>query len=300
MPSPYTPAARLAAGDPKIPDGDVAAAAIDRELADARRYLRGAVWAQLAWSGRATIGGTASAPSIAVGPIEAVTLCDGDGTTTGTWRPFNYNLTGTATALGAAAIDGGGSLAPGSHYYVYVYNDGSATPAFEISPTRPTTSGATTIAQAWKRGQSANYRYLFSFATDGSGNPLPSVVSSGRLTYRASACDGSDVALLHGRATTWTAVDLSALVPPHARVVRLRCSVARAGADSTAVGLELRTPGDSTAVEVCIAPNISGVDSRADGMIEVVCPAQSIEYQLGAIVTNSDPYGATIAVVGWE
>ena len=299
MPSPYTPAARLAAGDPKIPDGDVAAAAIDRELADARRYLRGAVWAQLAWSGRATIGGTASAPSIAVGPIEAVTLCDGDGTTTGTWRPFNYNLTGTATALGAAAIDGGGSLSPNAHYYVYVYNDGSATPAFEISPTRPTTSGATTIAQAWKRGQSANYRYLFSFATDGSGNPMPSVVSSGRLTYRASACDGSDVALLHGRATTWTAVDLSALVPPHARVVRLRCSVARAGAD-IAVGLEVRTPGDASAIEVCLAPNVAGTDTRADGVVELVVPAQSIEYQLGAAPTASDPYGATIAVVGWE
>ena len=299
MPSPYTPAARLAAGDPKIPDGDVAAAAIDRELADARRYLRGAVWAQLAWSGRATIGGTASAPSIAVGPIEAVTLCDGDGTTTGTWRPFNYNLTGTATALGAAAIDGGGSLAPGSHYYVYVYNDGSATPAFEISPTRPTTSGATTIAQAWKDRQSANYRYLFSFATDGSGNPLPAVLAAGRLTYRASACGGSDVALLHGRATTWSAVDLSALVPPHARVVRLRCSVARAGAD-IAVGLEVRTPGDASAIEVCLAPNVAGTDTRADGVVELVVPAQSIEYQLGAAPTASDPYGATIAVVGWE
>lgn len=291
MPSPYTPTARLAAGDPKIPDGDPANAAIDRELADARRYLRGSVWAQLVWSGRAQVSGNAAAPVIAVGAIEAVTLCDVDGI----WRPYNYNLAGTAAAIGAGAIEGGGSLASSSHYYVYAYNDGSTTVAFQVSATRPTTSGATTIAQAWKRGQSANYRYLFAFATDSSGDPLPGVLAAGRWTYRSSACGGTDVVLSNGQATTWTAVDLSALVPPHARVVRLRCKVERAAADS-AVGLELRTPGDATAIEACLAPNVSTSNTRADATIELVVPAQSIEYQLGAAVT----FGATIAVLGWE
>lgn len=300
MPSPYTPTARLLPNDPRIPDGDAANAAIDRELADARRYLRGSVWAQLTWSRRAQVSGTASAPVIAVGAIEAVTLCDGDGITTGTWRPYNHNLNGTATPIGAGAIEGGGSLAPSSHYHVYAYNDGTSTVAFQVSSTRPTTTGATTIEQAWKRGQSANYRHLFSFATDSSGDPLPGVLAAGRWTYRSTACAGADVVLLHGRATTWSAVDLSALVPPHARVVRLRCSVARAGADGSAVGLEVRTPGDADAIEVCIAPLVAGADTRADGAVELVVPAQSIEYQLGAAVTASDPYGATIAVVGWE
>jgi hypothetical protein len=299
MPSPYTPTARLVAGDPRIPDGDPANAAIDRELADARRYLRGSVWAQLVWSGRAQVSGTAGAPVIALGAIEAVTLCDGDGITTGTWRPYNHNLTGTATAIGAGAIEGGGSLASSSHYYVYAYNDGTTTVAFQVSSTRPTTSGATTIAQAWKRGQSANYRYLFSFATDSSGNPLPGVLAAGRWTYRSSACGGADVVLTHGRASTWTAVDLSALVPPHARVVRLRCSVTRASGDN-AVGLELRTPGDATAIEVCLAPNVSSSETRATATIELIVPAQSIEYQISGAPANVDPTGATIAVLGWE
>lgn len=299
MPSPYTPAARLMPGDPRIPDGPAANTAIDRELADARRHLRGATWAQLVWSGRAAVGGTASAPVIAVGAIESVTLCDGDGITTGTWRPFNYNLSGTATAIGASAIEGGGSLAPSSHYAVYVFNDGSLAPSFQLSLARPTTTGATTVAQAWKRGQTANYRFLFSFATDSSGNPLPGVLAAGRWTYRSSACNGADVVLSTGQATTWTAVYLSALVPPHARVARLRCTIARAAADSAA-GLEVRTPGDAGAVEVCLAPNIAASDSRAEGTIDVVVPAQSIEYKVGTTVTPGAPYGASIAVVGWE
>lgn len=298
------PTARLIAGDPLMREGPPANVPIERDSIDARRHFRGATWGQLVWSGRVEVSGTSAAPVVKIGAIDAVTLCEGgNGTSSGTWRPYSWNLNGLASDVGASAIEGGGALLGDRHYHLYAVNDGTTTLAFQLSLTPPSASLAAGVQQQWKRGQNANYRYLATFRTNASGDPIKGFLANGRFTYRSTASAGYDYALgsgsTAGRATAWTGVDLSSLVPEHARLVRLHCTLQRDGG-AGAIGLQIRAPGDAGHVEVCCAPNVAGVATYAAGMVEIVTPAPSIDYQLTAAVAASDPNGATIRVLGWE
>lgn len=257
MPSPYTPSAKLSANDPPLPDGPASNAATSREALDNRRHLRGSVWGQLVWSGRLEVSGTAASPVVKVGVIEAITLCDGNGTSTGTWRPY---FTSDETALGASHVEGGGSLAPSSHYYVYALNDGTSTLAFEISTTPPTALAAPSVLLQWKRGQSANYRYLGSLTTDGSGNPIKAVTSRGRRVYLESV-PGS-VTISDTVSTGYEPLSLADLVPPHARIAVV--NVALSGSAS------FRSVGDG-----------GGFGASVTGLPMVLNASQEIEWNQG-------------------
>jgi hypothetical protein len=174
-------------------------------------FARGAVWGQLVWSERIDVSGTASSPVVKLGPIDAITLRAAEtrnSTSVNVWKPF---FVATETTLGISHVEGApGALTADTWYYVFAYSNGTTTVQFQITTTPPTESGTPTVRQQWKRGQSANYRYLGCFRTDGSGNPLPMVASRGRYAFTAP-----DV--LHNDLNNVNAdYSLAARVPPHA------------------------------------------------------------------------------------
>lgn len=306
-----SPTARLSAGDPALRDGPAANAPIEREAADNRRYLRGSVWGQLVWSGRIEVGGTAAAPAVRVGPIDVVTLCNGDGIATGTWRPYNYNLDGLATDVGAGAIEGGGSLAADSFYYLYAVNDGTTTLAFQLSLTPPTASGAASVLQQYKRGQAANYRYLGWLRTDGSGNPFPMVTHRGRSLYRRSAIasvlgliasGGLRVASGIAPVGSITPLSLAARLPPHVRVALLHAAVDAVSAGTGGTNtLSLYSGADTTSPWVVL----SATASTASGDVSTTCSAVEIETTTGqafghAATRDTDSIYWSIDLVGGQ
>lgn len=289
MPLPYTPSPQLAASDPPLPDGPVANLALFRALLDGRRHLRGATWALLTGPVRFEARGTAAAPVLTVGPIEAVTLRDG----AGVWRPY-FAL--TDSVLGLAQVEGApAALAANTWHYVYAHDAaGVGAVQWQVSTVGPGAS------LAWKDVPGvALYRLVACFVTDGAGRPLPGVSVAGCWTYRASACAGGDLALAaRGRSTAWAPVDLARQVPPHARTVRLRVDVARAAADLVGI-VELRCVGDAGAIEAAVAPPLATIDTRAHGGVDVPLPTRAVEYRLVNAVTDDPAYGVRIAVVGW-
>lgn len=216
MPAAFTPSPSIGANDPPLLDGPPTNATTARELLNNRRFLRGATWGALTWSGRLVVGGSATAPSITVGAIEAVTLRDG----AGVWRPYFKD---TETVLGIGDVEGApASLSADTWHYVYAHDSaGSGSPRFQVSTTAPGTS------LAWKNaGGTALYRYLGCFPTDDTGTPVPLVAHRGRYVYRRSASTTQTRVLnLSADAPTNTDLSLAGLVPPHARIARLYLNI---------------------------------------------------------------------------
>lgn len=242
MAGPYSPTARLGATNPALPDGDAKSLATFRELLDVRVHLRGATWGQLVWSGRMAVSGSATAPVITVGVIEAVSLRypgDAASDATGVWRP--YYTTGETT-LGIAHVpnaDKTGSpaaLYADEWYYVYVASDGTNTPQWEVSRTPPTESGTPKVARLWKRGQTSNYRYLGFFRTDGSGVPEPLRRAGGLSVYATER-----LVVQNGPAGVTSNANLSVatVVPPHVHHLRARVVIATTGIATISV----KSPG---------------------------------------------------------
>ncbi len=231
MPAAFTPSPSIGATDPPLPDGPAANAATSRELLNNRRHLRGATWGALVWSGRLVVGGTAAAPSITVGAIEAVTLRD----SSGVWRPYYKD---TETALGIAQVEGApASLTADTWHYVYAHDAaGDGNPHFQVSTTAPGTS------LAWKNAVgTALYRYLGCFCTDGSGNPVPLVAHRGRYVYLNSILPGRSDSQSN---SAWHDLSLSAAVPPHARLATLTITI-DSGASFRSIG-DVSSSGHTT------------------------------------------------------
>lgn len=220
MPSAYTPTPQIGADDPPLPDGPASNAATHRELLNNRRHLRGAVWAQLVWSERLRVSGSSNTVfAIAVGVIEAVTLRDSNSV----WRPY---FTSDETTLDLTHVESApANLANDTFYYVYAWSDSAApsTVKFQISTSPPTEAGTPTVLRLWKRGQTANYRYLGWFRTNASGVPLAMRVERGRYLYdRAAGLGDFELGSVYSGGTlAATAVSAAARVPPHI----FRCGV---------------------------------------------------------------------------
>lgn len=295
----YTPTARLAAGDPAMRDGPPSNAPLEREALDARRYARGATWAQFVWSGQVTVAGTASSPVITVGIIEAITLCTGNGTSTGEWRPY---FTSAPAVLGISDVEGApGSLSNSTRYFVYAWSDAGSVVKWQITTSPPTESGTPTVLRLWKRAQTANYRYVATFVTDGSGNPIPGSLCNGRYSYRGGATTDTIRALNNGVATSWATVSLAGFVPVTARRVYLWIQARRDAAAAAALTVEVRAVGDTAASATTSAPSVGTSDTSNDAIVPVdLDGTQAVEYQTiggGAVAAG---YGARIFVVGWE
>lgn len=295
----YTPTAQMSAGDPAMRDVPPSSAPLEREALDNRRHLRGATWGQLVWSGQASFGGTAASPVVTLGVVEAVTLCTGDGTSSGTWKPY---FTAAVATLGISHVEGTpGSLSAATRYYVYAWSDGGSSVRWQISTSPPTESGTPTVRRHWKRGQTANYRYVCTFVTDGSGDPVPCALCNGRYTYTGGTDLTTLRALNNGVATSWTSVDLSGLVPVTARRARLWIHGRRDAAAASALSVEARAVGATVATAVATAPSIGTSDTSSDVHADLALDGTAaVEYQTvggGGVAVG---YGARIYVMGWE
>lgn len=257
------------------------------------QFARGATWGTLAWTGTMAVSGTAAAPVVVLGAIESCPLRDSNNV----WWPY---FTSGESTLGAAHVEGGGSLAADTWYYVYAWSDSAAPTAikFQISTTPPTTALLPTVPRLWKRGEDANYRYLGSFRTGSGGDPLPVRCARGHYTYRASALAFTSL-FTDVVAAAWGDKSLVTVLPPHARMALIRCEVQSLDVAGRAM-LELRTKGD-TASSIAIRAGFAGSATDGQGDINAYVveietdSAQAIQRQ----VTGTAPIVTAVAH-GWR
>lgn len=233
----YSPTAQFTDSQTVHADGDAGNAtnfnAPLEKVFDRLAMLRAANDGLLVWNGRARVdsGGTDNAAFKVYCPaIEAVSLLDGT-----TWKAFSL---ASETELTSAFHFSSGTLVANTIYYVYAYVSASAL-ALVVSTDAPAADGI------WKSGGTSTHRYLFSFATDASRVAIPMRRASGRTTYRISAVGVTPLTgLSGGTQTSFTNVDLSALVPATARVAHLY-SVCENASTSAHAQAQYRTDGDS-------------------------------------------------------
>jgi hypothetical protein len=206
-----------------------------QHLYDAAGALRIAALGQMSGGDRLSVdpGGTSTVFAVRVSRVVGL-LSRQTGST-----PIYATYTAGETSLDLTDVDGApAALAADTWYYVYAFCDGTATTAFYISTTAPESS------LTWRTGAEGVDRYIGCFRTNGSGAPLAMRMHRGRYTYQKSALgtalriDGT------GIPTTFSAVSVAPLAPPHARVVKLGVEVV--STDTTNWGaVEVRTAGDS-------------------------------------------------------
>lgn len=301
MPAAYTPSPQIGAVDPSLPDGPAANAATHRELLNNRRHLRGSTWALLTWSGTVVVTSVDDTDfAVRVGPIEAVTLRD----SAAVWRPY---FTVGETVLGLAHVEGTpAALAINTRYYVYAWANAAAPSAvsWQISTTPPTDSGAPTVQTLWKRGETANYRYLGSFRTDSAGRPFGQVTVGGRTIYRRSQranptdpfASNGHRALSVTASAAITALDLSARVPPHARLAIVAAQIeagSTAGTNDISLYGGTDTAGPHSTVSA-ISDGAGGANNNT--MAEVPLDAAAMGY---AVTAGAGTVGARIDLLGY-
>lgn len=187
-------------------------------LANRSHFARGATWGLLMWSGNITAdaGGTNAVFTVRVGCIESVTLRDSNGV----WRPYN---TAVETELHLANTEGLANLANNAIYYVYAWSD-SADPLaikFQISATPPSDVGTPKVKRNYKRGETANYRYLGWFPTGPGGAPEPMRKTGDLYTFATERIITTGVIPQNTNLANQV-LALGAAVPPHVHVVRGR------------------------------------------------------------------------------
>ncbi len=239
-----------------------------------------ALAAHLSWNGDFAVdpGGSNSSFTVRIGGITAVNLYGASAS-----KVLAY----AGGTIGASKILGGGNLTNSTWYYVYAWNN-AGTLDFEISTTAPDGPRATKSGDATRR-------YLGCFPTTSAGAPIPLRASRGRYVYRHSGSAAADTRVLTGgSATSNTAVECAALVPPHSRLAKIRAQLT-----STAAAFNyayLRTEGDSGADEHMIPlPNINVADAVYVADIETDAD-QDIAYRVS---NNSGAPTLTLWVAGF-
>lgn len=223
-------------------DATVVETALQR-LADRAKHLLDATAGLMVWGGTARVtGGGASSGNtgIYVPMIEALNLY------TGTKRQAERNA--GELQLTTADHFAGGTLGNNTWYYVYATLSGGAL-TFQISLDPP--EGGL----VWKSGAGGTHRYLFCFRTNGSGVPLPMRVARGRYRWRYSALTSAYNIQSYATTQSFTDLDLSAYLPPHARLAHLLVEVINSDTDSgDEIEARLRTNGDTTGYEKATVP----------------------------------------------
>ena len=260
---------RAVAGERTMMDGGSAPlATILQKLTNRAEFAKEAVRStRPSWSEQLSIapGGSSATFNLSVGAISRAVLYDGS---------KYVALSANATTIGSGAIEGGGVLSANTWYYLYIFHNAGSV-SYEISTTAPAANGVT------KNGDATRI-YLGCFPTLSTGAPVPFRKVGGRVVYRHSGSAVADTRVLNaGNATTNTAVDISALVPPHTRLATVRCELV-----NTAAAINygfLRTNGDSGADEISITlPNVSAAGATAIFDIETDSSRQ-IAYRVTSV-----------------
>ena len=278
-------------------DGDDLDAAVMevviQNLGDRSESVIAAIYSHIAWAETLAVapGGSLTSFSIEVGAIHRLFGL----TATGTIR---VGAAGTTT-IGVSKVEGTpGTLGASARWwYVYAWMNGG-TLDYAISLTGPDATGRVKSADASRV-------YLGCFPTDTAGSPYPLRKTGGRVLYRRSGL-ASGTALLasnglrmldRGSAqTSFTAIDLRPVVPPHSRAALLRLTAIGDAAPDTAE-LALYTGTDATTgAPAATAYTINNAEVRLDVEVEIAQAAQSVTYKLtngaaGAINGRIDALG---------
>lgn len=265
---------RAVAGERVMMDGGGAPiATLLQKFADRTDFARDAVaFSRPSWAESLYVasGGSNSSFTIGIGAISHVTTYR-SGTTT--YKNFAY----AGGTIGASKIEGGGNLANSTWYYVYCYDNAGALD-FEISITAPNANLCT-------KGADSTRIYLGCFRTLSTGAPIPVRMKRGRYLYNYSGSAVADTRALNAQsATSNTAVDLAAWVPPHTQVATIRAEVVSTSGASINYAY-IRTEGESGADEINI-PVPGTFAMSAVLVLDVITDAdQDIAYRVTNIVS---------------
>lgn len=254
-----------------------------QKLADRVLFARDAVVASIGWNGDFSVdpGGTNATFAINLGTIGAVVT----GTSGGVYRA----LSGGGVAIGATKILGGGNLANSTWHYVYCW-DNAGTLDYEITTTAPSGSRRTKSGDATRR-------YLGCFRTTSAGAPIPVRASRGRYVYDlGGGLTALFDALSGGADTSFTAVSLASLVPPHARLATVRALATAGAAPGIAGAVEVQSYGSaSTGTHSVYSPSVTGFTNATTYDIPTDS-SQRVQYR---VVGGGAAPTATIAVLGY-
>lgn len=231
-------------------------------FADRDKFALDALIATIGWGGDFSVdpGGSNSSFSVNIGAIGAVVLA---GASSG-YKVFSA----AATTIGASKISGGSPLANDVWYYVYAY-DNAGTLDYEISTTALNSSRRT------KSGDPTR-RYLGCFRTTSAGAPIPVRASRGKYVYRRSGLASGDFVAKSGTDTSWTPVDLSGFIPPHARLASVELVAASGGTLGSA---KLRTAGDTAGGVYAVNVNATALDTSHCTFDIETDSSRTLEYQ---------------------
>lgn len=261
------------------------------EIVKRAELAKDGVWNHIHWSGVIAMaaGGSNSSFTLTIGAIAALVLYNGT-----RYKTFAYG----GGTIGASKISGGGNLANSTRYYVYAY-DKAGSLDFQIATDVPNANLST-------KNASSQYRYLGTFLTDSSGNPLPFRCVRGRYRYSLTGMPSSinDVRALNGTssATSWTDVSLSSLVPSYARTVHLRAQVINA--DNAKTGrAQFRTKGHTSgSIDLDVAEmGGSGTANYNELHFDLECDSNNaIQYQRADSAGTYADIDVFVWVLGWD
>jgi len=269
MPSSLTPVARYTTDQIVAPvDGDDLDAADSlaalQLLADRAFFARTALEAQNLWSGDFAVdaGGTATVFVVRIGAILSLTLGDS--------ASALRVGTASATTIGVTKVEGTpGTLgATARFWYVYAFLKTDGTVDYAISTTAPDASRKI-------KGGDFSRAYLGCFRTTAAGAPLPGRKAAGRWIYRRSALASNETRVLNASASAGPAdLDLSTLVPPHARIASL--GLACVGGDG-GFSVSIACDGDTSDIALRQSAEIGVTSPLILGDVEC-SSAQVVDY----------------------
>lgn len=260
-------------------DADVVAAVL-QIIADRAEVAKDSVLGTLlcAESFEVAAGGTRTSFTLTLGNIRAAVLECEDGVI--------RSMAATAISITETSVEGGGGdlTAAAQWWYVYLYS-AAGTLAYEISTTAPTAD------LTWKTGSVKKKRYVGCFRTTAAGVPIAVRAHRGRYLYRVSDMAANTTRVLAtGTAGSFTDVDCSAFVPPHARFAEINALlVPNAGT----AGSQMRMDGAASAGVIALSCDAS-VGADKTFTIELSA-ARVMEYR----ISSGAPTGLYLDVMGF-
>lgn len=223
-------------------------------LANRTRLLLNASAGELRWSGRLRVGAVGTGLGVYVGPVQSLVI--------GTSR---LSQSGAETEVAGSLPLAGVS----SWYGVYAY-DNAGTLALQVSLDARDETGV------WKSTGVGTHRYLGSFRTDGSGNPIAMEAVCG--SYRWLTAPAARTALSTGTSTSAASVACAAYAPPHARLLCVSTLLHETGGAGNGVG----SLGQTTSGAV-LAQLRSPTSGNATQSLDLPCTsAQAISYSVNS------------------
>ena len=209
--------------------------------------------------------------------------CDGSNLIVGGHKGCSIGSTQAGSVLMPA--DSGTTLAlsgltGSTWYYLYAYDD-SSSPGYEWSTTAPDSS------LSHKTGDETR-AYLGCFYATGASAAKPFWMRDGEYLYRVSAIASTTAYYAATASATFIDLALTAWMPPHARLARLRVRVDAV----TTTPWEGRTKGDSTSSwQTPYVPAATSAEWRVDLQTD---SSQTIQHKSAADASE------TIYVVGFD